>query len=178
MRRRPTVASHSLVMAYAAAALACRGVEGPPTTIVEADSADQVLFGLANNVTTDGMRVVRIEADTAYFYENAQITELRQLTIVFFSPQGAETSRITADWGRYEWRTGNMVARTNVVGITPDGRRLTTSKLEYNKLSNRLETDEPFVFDSPEEHLEGSGFSADPDFRNVRATDIRGRVRN
>ena len=178
MRRRRIVRSHFLVMAHAAAALACRGVEGPPTTIVEADSADQVLFGVAHNVTTDGMRVVRIEADTAYFYETAQITELRQLTIVFFSPQGAETSRITADWGRYEWRTGNMVARTNVVGITPDGRRLTTSELEYNKLSNRLETDEAFVFDSPEEHLEGSGFSADPDFRNVRATDIRGGVRN
>jgi len=31
---------------------------------------------------------------------------------------------------------------------------------------------------SPEENLEGSGFSADPDFRNVRATDIRGGVRN
>ena len=166
-------------MAYAAVALACQHEHGElPTTIVEADSADQVLFGVAHNVTMDGMRVVRIEADSAYFYEAAQITELRQLTVVFFSPQGAETSRITADWGRYEWPTGNMVARTNVVGITPDGRRLTTSELKYNKLSNRLETDKAFVLVSPEDNLEGSGFSADPDFRNVRATDIRGGVRN
>ncbi len=90
----------------------------------------------------------------------------------------AESSRITADWGIYELQTGNMVARTNVVGITPDGRRLTTSELTYDRLGNQLKTDAEFVFDSPDEHLEGSGFTADPDFRNVRATDIRGGVRN
>ena len=178
MHRRPIVPSNFFVMAYAAVALACRGVEGPPTTIVAADSADQVLFGVAHNVTTDGMRVVRIEADTAYFYEATQITELRQLTIVFFSPQGAETSRVTADWGRYEWRTGNTVAHTNVVGITPDGRPPTTSDLDYNNPSHSLDTDEAVAFDSTWEPRAGSGFSADPDFRNVRATDIRGGVRN
>ena len=165
-------------IAYAAVALACSGMEGPPTTVVEADSADRVAFGVGHNVTTNGMRRVRLEADTTYFYDASQTAELRQLTVIFFSSEGAETSRITADWGSYELQTGNMVARTNVVGITPDGRRLTTSELHYDRLGNRLQTDKDFVFDSPEEHLEGSGFSADPDFRNVRATDIRGGVRN
>ncbi len=165
-------------IAYAAVVLACSGVDGPPTTVVGADSADRIAFGVGHNVTTNGILRVRIEADTTYFYDASQTAELRQLTIIFFSAEGIETSRITADWGNYELQTGNMVARTNVVGTTPDGRRLTTSELTYDRLGNRLKTDAEFVFDSPEEHLEGSGFTADPDFRNVRATDIRGGVRN
>ncbi len=165
-------------IAYAAVVLACSGVEGPPTTVVGADSADRIAFGVGHNVTTNGMLRVRIEADTTYFYDASQTAELRQLTIIFFSAEGIETSRITADWGSYELQTGNMVARTNVVGTTPDGRRLTTSELTYDRLGNRLKTNEEFVFDSPDEHLEGSGFTADPDFRNVEAPDIRGGVRN
>jgi LPS export ABC transporter protein LptC len=165
-------------IAYAVVAMACSGVEGPPTTVFAADSADRVAFGVGHNVTTNGMLRVRIEADTTYFYDASQTAELRQLTIIFFSAEGQETSRITADWGSYELQTGSMVARTNVVGTTPDGRRLTTSELTYDRLGNKLKSDEEFVFDGPDEHLEGSGFTADPDFRNVRATDIRGGVRN
>ena len=165
-------------IAYAVIALACSGVEAPPTAVFAADSADRIMFGVGHNVTTNGMLRVRIEADTTYFYDASQTAELRQLTIIFFSSEGQETSRITADWGSYELQTGNMVARTNVVGTTPDGRRLTTSELTYDRLGNRLKSDEAFVFDSADEHLEGSGFTADPDFRNVRATDIRGGVRN
>ena len=165
-------------IAYAAVVLACSGVEGPPTTVFEADSADRIAFGVGHNVTSNGMLRVRIEADTTYFYDASQTAKLRQLTVIFFSAEGIETSRITADWGNYELQTGNMVARTNVVGTTPDGRRLTTSELTYDRLGNRLKTDAEFVFDSSDEHLEGSGFTADPDFRNVRATDIRGAVRN
>ena len=165
--------------AYAVVALACRGIEGPPTTTMVGDSADNVAFGITHNVSTDGMRRVRIEADTAYQYDARQTVELRQLTVVFYSTEGAESSRITADWGTYDYQSGDMVARGNVVGTTPDGRILTTSKLEYDQVADRLQTDEAFVFDSADEHLEGSGFSADRDFRNYDVTNPRqGRVRN
>jgi LPS export ABC transporter protein LptC len=146
---------------------------------MEGDSADQTAFGIEHNISNEGLRRVRIEADTRDYYDAQQSVELRQLTVIFFSTEGVESSRITADWGTYDYRTGDMVARSNVVGTTPDGRRLTSSKLEYDQVSDRLATDEPFVFDSADEHLEGSGFSADRDFRNVRVTNPReGRVRN
>ena len=160
-----------------AVVLACGGVEGPPLTVAAADSADQVVYGLVHNVTADGVLRARIEADTAYFYEATQVAELRQLTAVFFSSQGAVSSTITSAEGTYEWRTGDMEARIDVVGVTPDGRRLTTPVLHYSKLSNRLDGSQQFVFDAPDRHLEGSGFTADPDFSDIRATGISGRVR-
>ncbi len=69
-----------------------------------------------------------------------------------------------------------MEARGDVVGTSPDGRQLVTESLEYQKVGDRLVGHEPFVFDSPDQHLEGSSFVADPDFTNVEATNPRGTV--
>ncbi len=71
-------------------------------------------------------------------------------------------------------RTGDMQARGNVVGVSPDGRRLTTTVLDYINAADRLEGPEAFVFDAPDQHLEGSSFTANPDFTDVRATNVRG----
>ena len=155
---------------------ACGGTDAPPGIVALADSADQIVFGVVHNITSDGVLKARIEADTAFFYEGTQTYDLRQLTAVFFSLQGAVASTLTAAEGTYETRTGNMEARIGVVGVTPDGRRLTTSILQYSKLSNRLTGPEPFVFDAPDRHLEGDGFTADLDFSDIRATGISGRL--
>ena len=40
------------------------------------DSADQVLEGFSHYVTNDGVRRSRVQADTAFFYEGTQITNL------------------------------------------------------------------------------------------------------
>jgi LPS export ABC transporter protein LptC len=164
--------------AVAAIAIGCGGVEGPPTTIVDADSADQIVFGLDHIITTSGVLRVRVEADTAYFYASTQRFELRQMKVIFYTTVGIESSTLTALEGTYYSNNGNMEARHDVVGLTPDGRRLTTTRLTYNRLSDQLRSTDPFVFDSPDEHLEGDGFTSDPDFMDVRATSIRGGVRN
>ncbi len=159
-------------------ALSCRSVDEPQTIAVMADSADHVYFGVIHAVTTDGVLRARIEADTAYFYEGTQTFELKQLKATFYTLLGAPASTITAAEGTYQSRTGDMEARIDVVGVTPDGRRLTTSVLSYGKLSNRLTGPEDFVFDAPDRHLEGTGFTADPGFRDIRATGISARARN
>lgn len=162
----------------AAVAIGCGGVEGPPTTVVDADSADQIVFGLDHIITTSGVLRVRVEADTAYYYASTQRFELRQMKVTFYTEIGTESSTLTALEGTYYANTGNMEARIDVVGLTPDGRRLTTSKLTYNRISDKMRSTDPFVFDSEDEHLEGEGFTSDPNFSDVQATSIRGGVRN
>ncbi|MEO6057097.1 MAG: hypothetical protein ABIQ49_09690, partial [Gemmatimonadales bacterium] len=56
----------------------------PTTTVQATDSADQVLEGFSHYVTKDGVRRSRVEADTAYFFENTQVTQLRKIRVVFF----------------------------------------------------------------------------------------------
>lgn len=70
-----------------------------------------------------------------------------------------------------------MEARSNVIATTPDNRRLTTEILRYDRTNEQISGPSTFVFDSPDRHLEGDGFTADPDFRQVEAVRPReGRI--
>lgn len=158
------------IVLLASVALGCGGTGEPPTTSAVPDSADQVLFGMRTTLTVDGVLRVTVEADTAFLYQGPQTAELHQVRVQFHSPQGAISSTVTALEGTYDWRREHMEARRDVVAFTPDNRRLTTSILRYSRRTDRISGPEPFVFDAPDRHLEGDGFTADPEFENVTAT--------
>jgi LPS export ABC transporter protein LptC len=168
--------SWALALLLLATALpACEETGARPTTMVQApDSADQVLEGFSHYVTNDGIRRSRVQADTAYFYEGTQITNLVNIKVVFYDLKGAESSTLTARTGVYRWQDGSMEANGNVVVVSPDGRRLATERLRYDNASNQISTDRRFTFDRGDEHLEGNSFRSDPDFRNVVTDRPRG----
>ncbi|MBA3521981.1 MAG: LPS export ABC transporter periplasmic protein LptC [Gemmatimonadales bacterium] len=156
-------------------ALACEETGARPTTTIQApDSADQVLEGFSHYVTHQGVRRSRVEADTAYFFEPNQTTDLRDVTVVFYDLQGNESSTLTADEGTYRWQDGSMEANGNVLVVSPDGRRLRTQRLRYDNAANTISTDRAFTFDRGTEHLAGNSFRSDPDFKNVVTDKPRG----
>lgn len=161
-----------LVAVFLAVALspACRddGVR-PTTTVTAADSADQILEGMDFNLTTDGVRRTRVLADTAYLYEATQLARLKVVKVTFFDASGIERSTVTSDSGLYQTRDGSMEAWGHVVGTTPDGKRLSTEQLRYDARKHEISSTRPFIFDKPLQHLEGNGFTSDPEFANVRA---------
>jgi LPS export ABC transporter protein LptC len=156
------------------AALACHPEGRPTAAISPGDTADQVLLGMSHYVTADGVQRARVRADTAYFYSGTQSADLHQVHITFYSAVGAETSTLTARQGTYLWRNGDMEAHGNVVVVTTDGRTLRTEQLHYNQARNEVTSDVPFVFDGPNRHVEGEGFTSDPDFKNVVAKHPKG----
>jgi len=154
---------------------ACEDTGAKPTTTVQAsDSADQVLEGFSHYITRDGIRRSRVEADTAFFYEGTQITQLKNVKVVFFDVQGTEGSTLTAKRGTYRWQDGSMEANDNVLVVSPDGRRLRTEVLKYDNGANTISTNVHFAFDRGDEHLEGNSFRSDPDFKNVVTDRPRG----
>jgi LPS export ABC transporter protein LptC len=158
---------------------ACEETGAKPTTTVQAvDSADQVLEGFSHYVTRDGIRRSRVEADTAFFYEPTQITQLKHIRVVFFDVRGEEGSTLTAERGTYRWQDGSMEAVGSVLVVSPDGRRLKTESLKFDNAANTISTTEPFTFDRDAEHLEGNSFRSDPDFKNVVTDRPRGVAGN
>jgi LPS export ABC transporter protein LptC len=153
-----------------AVSLACRddGVR-PTTTATAADSADQILEGMDFNLTTDGVRRTRVLADTAYLYEATQLARLKVVRVTFFDPSGIERSTVVGDSGLYQTRDGSMETWGHVVGTTPDGKKLRTDQLRYDARKHEISSTKPFIFDKPGQHLEGNGFTSDPEFANVRA---------
>jgi LPS export ABC transporter protein LptC len=166
----PVRRSASLLLAMLALSPACRdeGVR-PTTTLTAADSADQILEGMDFNMTADGVRRTRVLADTAYVYEPTQLARLKKVKVTFYDAAGIERSTVTSDSGVYQTRDGSMEAWGNVVGTTPDGKRLKTEQLRYDARAHEISSTKPFIFDKPGQHLEGNGFNSDPEFANVRA---------
>jgi LPS export ABC transporter protein LptC len=158
-------------------ALACEDPGARPVTTVQAtDSADQVLEGFSHWVTKDGIRRSEVQADTAFFYENTQVTQLRNIRVVFYDLSGKESSTLTAKAGTYRWQDGSMQANGKVVVISPDGRKLQTDTLKYDNATNTISTNTHFVMDRGTDHLEGQSFRSDPDFKNVVTNKPVGRA--
>ena len=148
----------------------------PTTTVQATDSADQVLEGFSHWVTKDGIRRSEVQADTAYFYENTQVTQLSNIRVVFYDLNGKESSTLTAKSGTYRWQDGSMQANGKVVVISPDGRKLQTDTLKYDNATNTISTNTHFVMDRGTDHLEGQSFRSDPDFKNVVTNKPVGRA--
>jgi LPS export ABC transporter protein LptC len=165
-----------LVGAVGLVAGACGGLEQPPTARTGADSADQVGYGVTHILTADGVRRMRLVADSAYAYLGPQRHELFGITVTFYAPNGVETSTLTAREGTYEWRSGNMEARGDVVTISPDGRRLETSILQYDRATDQIVGPAAFRWRTPDQDVEGEGFTTDPELRNVQTTRARGAL--
>jgi hypothetical protein len=100
--RRSAVRTICLLAAILVAACEESGAR-PTTTIQSPDSADQVLEGFSHYVTNDGVRRSRVQADTAYFYEATQITNLVNVKVTFYDLKGAESSTLTSRIGVYRW---------------------------------------------------------------------------
>jgi hypothetical protein len=119
---------------------------------------------------------MRLVADSAYAYLGPQRHELFGLTVTFYSPDGVETSTLTARDGTYDWRTGNMEARGDVVTVTPEGNRLETSVLRYERDRDLIVGPAAFRWRTPEQDVEGEAFTSDPELRNVQTTRARGAL--
>lgn len=150
------------------------GTQPGHTTELAPDQADQMLVRMAHVVTANGVVRAKIEADTTYIHTSGQMADMRNVRVTFYDAQGNESSTLTSKVGTYQLRTGDMEGKGNVVVRTKDGRRLTTEVLRYNQLKDSVSSDKDFVFDAPDRHLEGEGFTSDPSFRNVTANKVRG----
>lgn len=159
-----------LLDAFLLTSLACNNSVRPTATITAADTADQVLINMSHYITGDGVVRARVRADTAYFYQGTQTAELRNVHITFYGSDGRETSTMTAREGTYHWASGDMEGRGNCIVVgSGDGRTLRSEVMVYRQAINQVSSDKSFVFNAPGRHVEGDGFTSDPEFRNVTA---------
>ena len=157
----------ALVIALCAA---CDTKKQPPVATHSplADSADQVMYGARFRLTDAGVARALLHADTAYFFDDNTRVELEKVNTTFFNSTGAKDAVLTSRRGTYNSRTRNMVARKDVLVVSEDGRRLTTSELIYNEQRNEISSDSAFVMTEPNRRIAGIGFRSDPNMNNIQ----------
>ena len=165
---RPAVLALALLMACADS-----GVR--PTALTQtADSADQRLLKMITTIHADGIRRSYVEAETAYVYQNQALTDLRRMKVLFFDEQGNLKSTLVADKGLLGTYSNRLEARGNVIVTSPDGRRLTTQHLTYDKQANKITIDTAFVSEGPTGRLSGNCMESDAGFNNVSVCQPKG----
>ena len=163
--------AHRLALLMAVACAACKpeAVTPPKGTMAMADSADQVLQGFHHFVTADGVRTSEVEADSAYFFNDAQVTQLRHMKMKFFDSTGAKQAEVVADRGQYAWQKDSMVAQGSVVLTTNDGRTLKSEKLVFDNVRQEISTDVPFEYQDAKSHVFGKKLVSNRSFTNIKA---------
>ena len=157
-----------------ATSVSCSEGVKPTATVAAVDTADQVMYNMSTNVTTQGVLRARVLADTAYLYNATQVSELRNVHVTFYDATGRETSTLTGKEGTLH-NSGDMEGRGNVVVVrASDDGTLRTEKIRYNQRANQVSSDLPFTFDTPQQHLKGIGFTSDPDFKDLKAQHVTG----
>lgn len=136
--------------------------------------ADNVVYGMTQVLTREGVREAVLEADTAYFYQDSSAVHLRGVEMTLFQEDGRERAQVIADRGRLDSGSQGMVGRGNVVlTITGEERRIETDELHYSSAGDRIWSDTYTIMEEDGEVTCGSSFRSDLEFQNVYIENAR-----
>lgn len=142
--------------------------------------ADNVVVGLEQIVTKDGIRQAVLRADTGYVFEETSRVELAKVHLTLFRATGEKAAELTSREGELNQRTQAMVARGEVVLITVDGRRIETEELHYDPNRSRIWSDVATAHTHNDARLVGDSFEAKLDangqLRDLVLREPRGRA--
>lgn len=140
---------------------------------VSNDEPSSMLSGVTLRETLDGRIRWILKADSSETFTQPNHTVARNLRVDFYDPSGAPTSKLTADEGDVQRSNNDMTARGHVVVITIRGDTLTTERLDWSSVQNRVKTDLPFRLSRPDGVLTGVGFESDPDLTHYTTQQVR-----
>ncbi|MFP3947630.1 MAG: LPS export ABC transporter periplasmic protein LptC [Gemmatimonadota bacterium] len=153
------------------------GEEGDTPVVAEELArmdADNVVYGMTQVLTNEGIREGVVMADTAYFYRDSSAVHLRSLDMFIYDEDGNERARIGAERGRLEGDTRSMVARGDVVlRIPAENRRVETAELHYSSGQDRIWSDSATVMVDDGDVSCGTAFESDLGFRNLTIQEAR-----
>lgn len=142
-----------------------------PAAMLQEMPADQVMFGVEHNMTTQGIRRAVLHGDTAFVHQGGSRIDVVGVRMVFFDENGRQTGTLTSNTGTYQLRAGSMVAHGNAVLRTEgdDGteRTIETEELHFDVRGDRLWSEQPTVMREGGRILRGTSFESDGRFQNV-----------
>lgn len=159
---------------------ACEREINTPVADAEVQAVEgPVVFGMLSYVTDSGVREGRIEADTAFLFEETSSADLRQMTIVFYDEAGAETATVSGVQGEWNRETNLMVAKGDVVLlIHADSSRIESAELHYDPEADRIWSDSATTRTLADGSVtSGTAFESDMSFENIRIEGARGGLR-
>lgn len=173
MIRRLLLGSGFLLLAACGSGGTGNAARGEPTAL----QADKVVIGVRHYITTDGIRQALLKADTAFFYNETDPIEFRQVELTIYGATGEVAAILTAEMALLDPHTEAMEAKGNVVIVAPeDDQRVETEELHYDPNLDRLWSDQPTTLTREGRPTRGEGFTSDGRGQNVKIIRPSGHV--
>ncbi|RMH18819.1 MAG: hypothetical protein D6701_05775 [Gemmatimonadetes bacterium] len=145
---------------------------------LEALDAESVVYTLRTVLTRNGVREALVEADTAYFFSDSTVVLLRgrvRLT-AYDEESGTLKATVRSQRGRLNTSNNAMVAWGEASLELADGRVVQSPEIHYAPERNQIWSDTTSVLrDADGSVLEGTSFTSDLDFTNLRVQNPRSR---
>lgn len=161
----------------AVAALAClNDAEDAAGTEFGESSADDVMYTVTHNMSKDGVREAQLVADSMLMWNDSTHTWVMQMTLHVFDDQGGRRATITADRGRFDMSTNELMAVGNAVLTIPgQAREIRTEVLNFSQDSDRVWSDVTVVMREAGCEIEGDRLESDISFNQVKLWGTRER---
>ncbi|CAN5845009.1 hypothetical protein BH23GEM9_BH23GEM9_04170 [soil metagenome] len=156
---------------------ACGGTTAMEHSDYEPLPADQVLIGVEHAMTANGVRQSVLKSDTTLIYDDSASIKLRVVNLTMYNEDGTVRATLTSESGELDQTSNKMVARGSVelVVLGAQGRTVWTEELHYDPTQRRVwSTVHTRTVTARGERLEGDGFTADDQFRNIEVMRPRG----
>ncbi len=135
--------------------------------VLSSAGADQIMSGVTINLAVDGRSKNYVTADSAFTYPEAQRLEFVRMKAAIFDADGQQIAALTAKRGVYTIGDRRLDARGDVVVVTPRGDSLRSARVTYDNTLRQFQTDSAFVLKAKTGLVNGKGFTADGDLRNL-----------
>ncbi len=133
-------------------AASCGGEDEAPggtAPAVFVEGVDQVMVGVENFITSNGVRRARLNADTAFTFEQAGRLELRVVAMTFFGEIGDTLGVLTGQRAEYDLESGGVTVRGDVEVVLTSGERFEAPLLDYVPQANEIRADSGYVLHYP-----------------------------
>ena len=134
-----------------------KGLSG---TLVKPSTADIRIEQARYVETRDGRKEWELEADSAQYFKNDNLTAFENIKVIFYSQNGMNYI-LKGKKGRLRNDTKDMDVSGDVVVTSADGYQLRTDSLKYSAVVKQISTKDRVVFIGTNIRIEGIGFLAD-----------------
>ena len=148
----------------------------PQESVQTSGAPTQSFKNLELRESTEGNLEWVLRAQTAWQASSSGPTRLETIQVDFYQGSDEIRSVLTADSGRVDSRAGSLLATGNVIVVTPEGNRLETEQLSWDRKNAKVVSDVAVRMLHGRDVLTGVGFESDPDlehfelFEDVRAS--------
>lgn len=134
-----------------------KGLHG---TLVKSNKADIRIEKARYTETKDGQKEWELEADSAQYFKNDNLTAFENVKVIFYSKNGVNYTLIGRE-GRLRNDSKDMDIVGDVVVTSTDNYQLKTDSLQYMADVRQISTKDKVFFTGPGINIEGTGFLAD-----------------